>query len=127
MTATRRFPLIRLLTAGVLLAAGVFALPGTAKAECGDHLRPMAGHDPAGSPADGSKKPCDGPGCSGDPTRHPLPLTAPSAGGSDSETWAATGRVELEPWPTVAERFTLSSAGRPVRRPPPIFHPPPTV
>jgi hypothetical protein len=120
VTAFGRRPVV-LLAAGALLALLVGgAAPGTARAECGDHVvfrRPADKVTPA-VPA----KPCHGPNCSGH--RAPiLPLPAPPAPTVD-ERWGQTTSCEAVPAPGLAERFPDSPSDHPIRRPADIFHPP---
>src|SRR5688572_22803801 len=96
MVGSPRIP-VRTLTAALLLAAGVFLLPGQAEAGCGEPLlttsgKPPPGHqpqNPAPAPQDPIRLPCHGPGCSGDPTPHDSPLSLPTTSAPDSKSWAA--------------------------------------
>ncbi|MBX9579418.1 MAG: hypothetical protein K2X87_03845 [Gemmataceae bacterium] len=130
MPVRGRTPVLRLVAAAGLLAAGLAFTPGRAAAECGDYVRiagqPMAPHGGPGQADHGQPtpgKPCHGPGCSGHQTT-PVPVTAPVTGPGGSKEWAARFGADLDAAATGRTLPPLTSEDGSVSRPASIFHPP---
>jgi hypothetical protein len=123
--------LVRGWRAALLLVAVACSTPGRASAGCGDyitypdshknsHAAPMTA-DHGATPA---KAPCDGRDCSGKSPRDSLPIPAAPSGspqakvasrqlGDAGDSDAGPASILLDP-----------TSSRPIRRAPPIFHPP---
>jgi hypothetical protein len=117
--------------AALLLVAAVCLSPERAAAGCGDHVTILTGaanadrHAVPGTPeAPISPVPCDGPNCSGAPTRHAPPLAPVSSFSPQAkEVVHSLGAVSDSDGPRASFDHDYTSP-RPIRRSPSIFHPP---
>lgn len=123
-------PLPRLIRATVIAAlavAGLLACAGRASAGCGNYVTIIGQPGETPGPISHGPSPgpvrCQGPNCTGGP-KAPAPVPVPPMASGLGAGKALVSTTDADPGPTNPGRQSASTAGRPVRRPSAIFHPP---
>jgi hypothetical protein len=127
--------LIRATATALLLAAGVFASPGRATADCGDyvtiagqpsahHAMPAPGDAPQGETP---RKPCNGPNCSKKQDPPVAPVRAPAPPTGDTKPVATNHGADTLPTADRGGWVTTSDSAKPIFTSTSVFHPPRSV